>query len=196
MDTLCDEYYLIFINLDISDIGRMFSVCKWYENELIKVLRYKVQEHSGLINLDNYNKRELRRVMKCFTKKNIIAGSSHSFILTDEGKLYGLGRNQDYCLGLENDFRDDCIPTFVVDNIKQVSAGHDFSLFLDKNGKVWSAGQNMYGKLGLGLEDELDATIGSVAGIKDIIQISSGVHHSLLLNNLGQVYAFGMNDDL
>ena len=131
--------------------------------------------------------------------KQVSAGSSSSFALTEDGEVYAWGRNYYGQLGL-GDGKDRYIPTKLdstkFDNrkVSQISAGGSHSLALTEDGEVYSFGYNYDGELGLGdmnnrdIPTKLDS---SHYGNKKIIQIAAGSFHSLILTEDGFVYSFG-----
>lgn len=90
------------------------------------------------------------------------------------------------------------IPTLIplFNNIIEISAGGNKSLLLDNQGHVYSFGFGSFGNLGLGkLINEQNKNIPTlIPGLDNIIRISTGAYYSLVLNNRGQVYAFGGNE--
>jgi alpha-tubulin suppressor-like RCC1 family protein len=77
---------------------------------------------------------------------------------------------------------------------KTIVAGVNHSFALSNNGKVYAAGYNEYGQLGLG--DTTDRNtftkVTSLSG-KNITAIFAGDYHSLALSSDGKVYATGQN---
>jgi alpha-tubulin suppressor-like RCC1 family protein len=94
-------------------------------------------------------------------------------------------------------------PGIIVGNIIQISAGLYHSLGLHENGMIYCFGYGgvnfliikKYGQLGLGDGFyRYYANLIPAASASNIIKISTGAFHSLLINNIGKVYAFGKND--
>jgi alpha-tubulin suppressor-like RCC1 family protein len=83
-------------------------------------------------------------------------------------------------------------------NIVEISSGYGHMLALDKEGKVWSFGCNLYGQLGRNenKNDLLSQTPLLVEGLegKKIVQIDAGFRHSMLLDSDGIVYVAGHNE--
>ena len=71
--------------------------------------------------------------------------------------------------------------------IKKISAGAFFSLFLTQTGSVYSCGSNAYGKLCLNSNDDKKTTPKLIEKSNNvrITEISSGVDHSLFLLSYG-----------
>ena len=74
---------------------------------------------------------------------------------------------------------------------QNISTGGAFSLFL-KNSQVYACGYNGSGQLGLGTPYYPNKPT-LIPKLTDIIQVATGIHHSLFLNNKGQVFACGAN---
>jgi alpha-tubulin suppressor-like RCC1 family protein len=80
-------------------------------------------------------------------------------------------------------------------NVTQIAAGNYHSLALDADGRLYAAGRNYFGQLGLGDADDRwkFAEIASLNG-KKIVAIAAGDSHSLALDADGKVYGTGDND--
>ena len=84
-------------------------------------------------------------------------------------------------------------------SVVAVSAGHDFTLALDTDGRVWAWGDNSAGQLGNGLFEEKQPTPGQVLEeqsglpLNGVIAVSAGARHSLALRADGTVWAWGQN---
>jgi alpha-tubulin suppressor-like RCC1 family protein len=84
------------------------------------------------------------------------------------------------------------------DQITAISAGAGHSLVLNFQGRVYSFGYNGHGQLGLGKKGNKDSPTLipiSCPQMEEIIAISAGTFHSLILNDQGQVLSFGANKD-
>ncbi|AEI63997.1 regulator of chromosome condensation [Corallococcus macrosporus] len=75
-----------------------------------------------------------------------------------------------------------------------MAAGAYHSLFLKKNGEVWSWGQNTAGQLGTGsVSTTPQSQPAQVIGLPAIKAIAAGIAHSLALDTNGDVWAWGQN---
>jgi alpha-tubulin suppressor-like RCC1 family protein len=131
----------------------------------------------------------------------IFAGEFHSFALSKDGKVYGAGYNAACQLGLGDGCGETYLQIFTEikslndKNITAIAAGEIHSLALSKDGKVYAAGSNYHGQLGLGGDDWRD-TFTEVKSLSDknIVAIAAGAKHSLALTENGEVYAAGLNE--
>ena len=84
--------------------------------------------------------------------KSVYCGKDHTFILKNDGTLWGCGDNSYGRLGL-GDFNNRTTFTQITanaDDIKSVYCGWNHTLILKNDGTLWGCGQNNYGQLGLG----------------------------------------------
>lgn len=128
----------------------------------------------------------------------ISAGSFHSLALRDDGVnryVYAFGDNRCGQLGLNDIIDTKNIPQIIQFEFVpiQISAGSEHSLVLDITGEVYAFGSNYYGQLGL--NDRINrfepVMIKNICGT--ITRLSTGAHHSLILNDKHEIYAFGDN---
>ncbi|MDR1614634.1 MAG: hypothetical protein LBS26_03590 [Campylobacteraceae bacterium] len=147
----------------------------------------------GNANRDNFTE------VTFLSDKNItaiVAGYYHSFALSNDGKVYATGYNDYGQLGLGDwiDRSNFTEVTFLSDkNITAIITGGAHSFALSNDGKVYAAGYNGPGQLGLGdTTDHIDFT--EVTSISGVSAIAAGGAHSFALTNDGKVYATGRND--
>ncbi|XP_065221289.1 probable E3 ubiquitin-protein ligase HERC4 isoform X2 [Planococcus citri] len=112
--------------------------------------------------------------------------------------VYGWGNTVDGELGLggieENHILEPREVTFHdSENIKHVACGEHHSLVLTCNGMVYSCGNNDYGQLGR--DKSRTKKFHKVSGldVHNIINIACGEHHSIAVNEWGQVFSWGSN---
>jgi hypothetical protein len=72
--------------------------------------------------------------------------------------------------------------------------GDTFSLYLNNDGTVWATGQNNLGQLGTGTFDTGRAVFGQVEGFSGVVDIATGVAHSLALKSDSSVWSWGNNN--
>lgn len=125
------------------------------------------------------------------------AGEKHCLSIGEDKTVWAVGDNSNGQLG-NGSLTDSQVPVKVAGifnyDIKAVACGYKFSLMLRGDGRVWGFGSNYYGELGaldIGMNN-MEPVI--VNGLNHITAISSGMFHSLALDDEGQVWAWGMND--
>jgi len=134
----------------------------------------------------------------------IAAGGSQSLAIDEHGTVYSFGWNFWGQTG-QNTPTDGTVVATPINatnlggkRFKQVSAGFAHSLILAEDGTVFSFGLNLSGRTGFGIgpnngtyiATQIDTT--NLSG-KNIIQVSAGSTHSLLLADDGTVFSFGDN---
>eukprot|EP01080_Neovahlkampfia_damariscottae_P003710 gene3710-6599_t len=129
------------------------------------------------------------------TKFTRVAANYHHTLALSDGKVYSVGYANYGRLGLGN--RDEILTPALVplSNIVDIAVGGFFSVALENTGKVYTFGQNNFGQLGIGSTiDQYSPVV--VGGINnhDIIKISTGDEHVLMMNKFGQVFGFGRNN--
>ncbi|WP_230655630.1 RCC1 domain-containing protein [Psychrobacter sp. I-STPA10] len=143
----------------------------------------------------------------------LTAANSHTGALVD-GKLYAWGRNNFGQVGRGDvtSIRDDgdahsISPQLITNapkNIVSISFNQNHSSLLTKDGSVYTWGSDGDGELGRGDTGRSDCgrktencrlDIGKVNSLADVVAISSGYGHRLVLNKVGEVWAFGDNGE-
>eukprot|EP01080_Neovahlkampfia_damariscottae_P007062 gene7062-11225_t len=136
----------------------------------------------------------------------ISAGAYFSMILTSNGEVHSFGKNDVGQLGdgtnidryspvmIQNGNSTTINGTMNGTLVTRISCGNSHSLILTAGGNVYSFGLNSFGQLGNGNLTNKN-TPSSIENTKNeiFIEISAGGFHSLLLSNLGVVFAFGKN---
>ncbi|XP_075998041.1 putative E3 ubiquitin-protein ligase HERC3 [Genypterus blacodes] len=128
----------------------------------------------------------------------IAAGGDQSFALSVSGNVFSWGRNNCGQLGL-GDKTDRQTPTAVHSlNLKKtiaISCGKDHTTILTKDGAVFTFGSGQYGQLGHNsFSDELHPRLVAELLEAKVTKIACGRHHTLVLTESKQVYAFGCGD--
>ncbi|MCL2603197.1 MAG: CAP domain-containing protein [Defluviitaleaceae bacterium] len=119
-----------------------------------------------------------------------------SFAIDAQGTLWGWGANNTRQLGIGNNTVQRS-PVLVMENIKAVSAGQDFTLALSNDGYVYSWGNDSFGSLGRGVRPNTAAGIQTFSDISvvmdNVIHIAAGVNHALAVRSDGSLWAWGNN---
>jgi len=121
--------------------------------------------------------------------------------------VFGWGANSygELGLGPEDPFGDRFCPTPLLDSLEfneesasitALAAGFDFSLAI-VGGRVYAWGNNTFGQLGNGTNEQANYTYPILAdGIdKEVVAIAAGGYHSVALDVEGGVWTWGRNDN-
>lgn len=79
-----------------------------------------------------------------------------------------------------------------LDNVQAVAGGYH-TLVLKSDGSVWAWGDNKYGQLGDGTNNDSNVPIKVVGLPENIITVSAGLYNTMALTEGGQVYCWGFN---
>ena len=84
--------------------------------------------------------------------KQVYCGDRHTFILKNDGTLWGCGGNGFGQLGLGDNTNRTTFTqiTTNADDVKSIHGGWEHALMLKNDGTLWSCGYNSFGSLGLG----------------------------------------------
>lgn len=173
----------------------------------------------GQLGLDNNTDQSTFQPIPLIEKVNYVScGDYHTLIILDNGKVMTTGLNNFGQLGLNhnNGLNGDTNPQayytfqYVTHNMPnsraiQVAAGQEYSYILFENGKVYSCGNNGYGRLGLNIATnkyqftkitQIDANTNNDTTSDwntnyKAIQISCGYTHAGLIDDQGQLYTCG-----
>jgi len=152
------------------------------------------------------------------TVAEIASGDNHLVLLTDKGALYSFGVGEQGQLGriAENESKIvektfDNISTFLTPArvpgdilFDKVWASNSSSFARSSDGDLYGWGLNNYNQLGLGPKDKSKATLNGETKTMEsfprkipsftankVIQVAGGQHHTLFLDELGNVYSCG-----
>lgn len=136
------------------------------------------------------------------TIRQVACGGMHTLSLTESGKVYSYGCNDDGALGrvTDGDEKLESTPTIVniSDKVLKISAGDSHGAALTDKSEVliWGNFRDENGMVGLMPESEGKATFQPtrVKLDKKLKDIASGANHMLLLDTDGVVYSFGVGD--
>ena len=120
---------------------------------------------------------------------------SHSAAITEDGSLYMWGCNDFGQIGNgksgENEIQTE--PVKIMDNVKYVSLGMNFSAAITEDGSLYMWGENDSGQLGngkTGLDTSSDVPVKIMDNVKSV---SLGNGHSGALTEDGELYMWGSN---
>jgi alpha-tubulin suppressor-like RCC1 family protein len=84
-------------------------------------------------------------------------------------------------------------------DIVKVDCGVDYTMCIDKNGKLYSWGSNRYGQLGITgtntYKVNKPVNITLPHGISQVTDFSCGEEHSAFLTEKGEVFTWGYGND-
>ena len=128
----------------------------------------------------------------------VVAGSSHTLALDENGDVYAWGSNQWGDLGIggyggsetsdaQLPYRVDGIPP-----VKSLAAGYYHNIGLTVDGGVWAWGSGWEGQLGVGWLSGGHLPV--KVDIEGVVAIAAGCRHGIALKEDGTVWAWGRND--
>ncbi|KAK5781156.1 Ran guanyl-nucleotide exchange factor PWA37_002086 [Arxiozyma heterogenica] len=141
-----------------------------------------------------------------FSKYQIVqmaGGKDHILFLDEEGIVFAWGNGQQYQLGrkvMERYRLNTLDPRpFGLRHIKYIASGENHCFAVKKDGTVVSWGLNQFGQCGISKNVEDGALVIKPTKVKidptlNIKMIQAGEHHSLILTQDGEIYAFGRLD--
>jgi alpha-tubulin suppressor-like RCC1 family protein len=125
----------------------------------------------------------------------VAAGGRHGAALAADGSVWTWGLNYAGQLGYPTPGQDSSPTPHQVpglSGVRQVAAGHDFTVALRSNGEVWTWGLNNYGQLGDGTHTDRTTPARNRAPY-GMTQVSAGGVYALA-RRPGSVWAWGAND--
>ncbi|XP_027342223.1 ultraviolet-B receptor UVR8 isoform X1 [Abrus precatorius] len=128
---------------------------------------------------------------------HVSASYNHAAFVTQSGEVFTCGDNSSSCCG----HRDTSRPIFrprLVESLKgipckQVAAGLNFTVFLTRQGHVYTSGTNTHGQLGHGDTQDRPTPkiIEALGNVGSVVQIAAGPSYILSVTENGAVYSFG-----
>ncbi|OKP92288.1 hypothetical protein A3842_02435 [Paenibacillus sp. P3E] len=123
----------------------------------------------------------------------IDAGEGSGGALDKNGNLWVWGQNASGLLG-QGDTVNRLTPVlYPATKVKDFSIGEDGINVLTEDGIVYTSGLNTYGELGIGKTPKTKQLTPAIVNINDVIQVSRGETHSLVLKKDGTVWSWGVN---
>lgn len=123
------------------------------------------------------------------------SGKYHTLSIKTNGSLWSWGYNAYYQLGLGATTVNQPFPVQIgsLTNWTKVAVGNSSSFAVNTNGEIWAWGYNADGRLGVGNTTTYFSTPVKVGSATNWNSIVSGRQHSLALNNLGELWSWGLN---
>ncbi|XP_071539192.1 X-linked retinitis pigmentosa GTPase regulator-like isoform X2 [Panulirus ornatus] len=122
----------------------------------------------------------------------VVAGSTHSAVLTETGEIYIWGNNSEGQLGL--DVGEQLTPALLTipDPVVNIACGYYHTVAVTASGQAYAWGESDHGKLGLpGSQVPFHRHPQVVPLPEKIVQVAAGSAHTLFLSESGAVYSCG-----
>jgi RCC1 and BTB domain-containing protein len=147
----------------------------------------------GLPDISNYKKPTLVEALKDKRVVQVACGQEHCIVLTDEGSVYGMGRNSHYQLGNTKNTSQQPHLILALDpmKIKFIACGANHTMVINEEGKLYGFGQNNNGQIGY-----RDLTSQHVPRLVQSLReipvdfVACGAVHTMVIAQ-GSLYAFG-----
>ena len=129
--------------------------------------------------------------------KQIACGCSNTFVIKNDGSLWGTGSIGSGQLGLgdttyKTTFTQ--VTTNINNDVAQIACGGSSTFILKNDGSLWSCGNNNRGQLGLGDTTDRNVFTQVTTNINnDVKQIVCGNNHTFILKNDGSLWSCGGN---
>ena len=127
--------------------------------------------------------------------QSITCGGYHTLFIDYNENLWSAGRNDCGQLALGTGITQGKPKQTSFTDIVNMSAGFRHSMFQNKKGEIYSCGDNSHGELGWEISEPTDQH--QICKIfnqpPNIVQFCCGFHHSLFLDEEGNVFGVGMN---
>ncbi|KAI4322918.1 hypothetical protein L6164_022568 [Bauhinia variegata] len=128
---------------------------------------------------------------------HVSASHNHAAFVMQSGEVFTCGDNSSSCCGHKDTNRPISRPRLVEAlkgvPCKQVAAGLNYTIFLTRQGRVYTCGSNTYGQLGHGDSQDRPTPkiIEMLDGVVSVVQIAAGPSYVLAVMENGLVYSFG-----
>ena len=119
----------------------------------------------------------------------IVAGQDNSYIVSANGELAAVGRNDKSQLG-KSDTLNRTLFSLIAEDVSDVSGGGGHTVILKSDNTLWAIGQNVAGQIGDGTTEDRDAF---VKIMDDVKSVSAGYSHTFATTTDGTLFAWGSN---
>ena len=126
----------------------------------------------------------------------VCCGEYHTITLSNDGTLHSFGYNGKGQLGLGHYNDDVLLPTPIpnLPKINMVSCGSFFTVCVDREGFMWSFGENYSGQLGTGNKTNFNVPQ-KIQDIPTVLSVSCGAYHTLIITTDSNLWSCGRNND-
>ncbi|MQL88628.1 hypothetical protein Taro_021201 [Colocasia esculenta] len=128
---------------------------------------------------------------------HVSASHNHAAFVMQSGEVFTCGDNSSFCCGHGEIgraiFRPTRIEAMTGVPCIQVATGLSFTVFLTRNGSVYTCGTNTHGQLGHGdnMDRPIPKNVEMFEGLGRVIQIAAGSSYTLAVTYDGTVHSFG-----
>lgn len=130
-----------------------------------------------------------------FDFKMIDAGEAHRVLLKNDGTVWswGYGYYGELGFGVKADSAKEPTQIPFINDVKEVRAGDNITVFLKNDGTVWTMGYNNNGQLGDGSTVTYSVTPVQVQGLNNVVAIDAGQYSVAALKSDGTLWVWGDN---
>ncbi|KAJ6228135.1 hypothetical protein M0813_08959 [Anaeramoeba flamelloides] len=190
-ETIKDIASSFYTYLILTESGKVWSLA--HSN------RYK---EVPLLDADQSTFEKIRPVTFFEEKKlfvnSVMMGCASGYYLCNGDQLYVSGSNAQGRLGIGQNSGRVPMPVYVQDKVTKIFAGnHSYGFFFTTSEPdlLYACGSNNYGQLGVGSTvDQKTATAVQNFKGSEILTLSSGSYHSILITNEGQTFGCGSKE--
>jgi alpha-tubulin suppressor-like RCC1 family protein len=145
---------------------------------------------------NNINQTYAIQIPNLINVKNISAGTYHTMFLLNDGSIKACGRNTNGQLGDGTTLDRNSLVDLILTNVKKISCGSFHTMFLLNDGSVMGCGNNNNGQIGDGSKvqrlNPVYVKDSNGNNFTNVIDIASGMYHTIFLNNTGTAYGCGI----
>ena len=199
-----------FLFNDLSECQSLNLYINHHLNSIISdiTVEYKDKQHLPRYmrfenNIDKFLicdkiPRKLKKISKCFyifkTHSNDDEENSNLLFVTDDEKVFGIGKNKNGVLGLghQNEVKEvEIIPELCDKNVKEFYNSEDFVLCSTSDYRLFSWGVNNNSKFGIGELLYFKPELIEYFNCKIIVQVCCGYQFSSVLTSDGRISLVG-----
>jgi len=133
------------------------------------------------------------------TRPTIAAGRSTSFVIQENGSLWGWGWNSEGQVGFGIAGGNQSYPVWIMDDVVAVSAGDSHTMAIRSDGTLWGWGNNEHGRIGDGtvtIRESINIIENNnryypVFIMDNVIAVSACIRATLAIRNDGSLWHWG-----
>lgn len=183
-----------------------FRACAVLEDGTLWCWNNGLVDDANRITRYTYTDRIPIRVRELDTVHRVATGEDHTCVVLRDATAWCWGLGFDGKLGIgseavilphaSGETREGPVHTFVPRQVRglgavdQISAGASHTCARLKNGEVWCWGNNKWGQLGDGTNNQALVPV-KITGVNDAAQVVAGMYHTCVLLSAGEVWCWG-----